>query len=65
MSGVIGTDSSTPALPDGQEAGPRLKEQITTGTYRVDARALAREMLFKLRMIALLRHPDVPASFRG
>ena len=33
----------------------RLKEQIETRTYRVDSRAVAREMLFKMRMMALLR----------
>jgi anti-sigma28 factor (negative regulator of flagellin synthesis) len=33
----------------------RLKEQIATRTYRVDSRAVAREMLFKMRMMALVR----------
>jgi Anti-sigma-28 factor, FlgM len=33
----------------------RLKQQIATGRYRVDADAVAREMLFKLRLIRLSR----------
>jgi anti-sigma28 factor (negative regulator of flagellin synthesis) len=33
----------------------RLKEQIATRTYRVDSRAVAREMLFKMRMMAIIR----------
>lgn len=33
----------------------RLKEQIATRTYHVDSRAVAREMLFKMRMMALVR----------
>jgi len=33
----------------------QLKEQIATRTYRVDSQAVAREMLFKMRMMALLR----------
>jgi anti-sigma28 factor (negative regulator of flagellin synthesis) len=33
----------------------QLKQQITARTYRIDAQAVAREMLFKLRMMALLR----------
>lgn len=33
----------------------QLKQQITARTYRIDAHAVAREMLFKLRMMALLR----------
>jgi anti-sigma28 factor (negative regulator of flagellin synthesis) len=32
-----------------------LKEQIVTRTYRVDSRAVAREMLFKMRMMAIVR----------
>jgi anti-sigma-28 factor FlgM len=33
----------------------QLKRQIAARTYRVDSQAVAREMLFKLRMMALLR----------
>jgi hypothetical protein len=33
----------------------QLKQQIAARTYRVDSQAVAREMLFKLRMMALLR----------
>lgn len=32
-----------------------LKEQIASRTYRVDSRAVAREMLFKMRMMRLAR----------
>ena len=34
----------------------QLKRQIAARTYRVDSQAVAREMLFKLRMMALLRN---------
>jgi len=34
----------------------QLKQQIAARTYRVDSQAVAREMLFKLRMMALLRN---------
>ena len=44
----------------------RLKRQIAARAYRVDSQAVAREMLFKLRMMALLgnqpRHRRVSAS---
>lgn len=33
----------------------QLKRQIAAQTYRVDSQAVAREMLFKLRMMALVR----------
>jgi anti-sigma28 factor (negative regulator of flagellin synthesis) len=33
----------------------RLKEQIATRKYRVDSQAVAREMLFKMKMMALVR----------
>ena len=32
-----------------------LKEQIASRTYRVDSRAVAHEMLFKMRMVAAVR----------
>jgi hypothetical protein len=42
----------------------RLKEQISTRRYRVDSQAVAREMVFKMRMLAMLREsPTTPASF--
>ncbi|MFL5892298.1 MAG: flagellar biosynthesis anti-sigma factor FlgM [Solirubrobacterales bacterium] len=45
-----------PAPPSsGLDKVTQLKEQIATRTYRVDAQAVAREMLFKMRMMALLR----------
>ena len=37
------------------ETVTRLKHQIARHTYRVDAQAVAREILFKLRMISLSR----------
>jgi hypothetical protein len=33
----------------------RLKQQIALGRYRVDADAVAREMIFKLRLLSLSR----------
>jgi hypothetical protein len=33
----------------------RLKQQIASGEYRVNADAVAREMLFKLRLVGLSR----------
>jgi anti-sigma28 factor (negative regulator of flagellin synthesis) len=33
----------------------QLKQQIASRTYRVDSRAVAREMLFKMRMMAIVR----------
>jgi hypothetical protein len=33
----------------------RLKEQISARRYRVDSQAVAREMVFKMRMLALVR----------
>jgi len=38
----------------------QLKEQIASRTYRVDSHAVAREMLFKLRMMALVREQPRP-----
>jgi hypothetical protein len=52
---MSGTDPKTPAPLSGREPVTQLKEQIATRTYRVDAQAVAREMLFKMRMMALLR----------
>jgi hypothetical protein len=43
----------------------RLKHQITQRRYRVDAEAVAREILFKLRMISAGRRAllaDAPES---
>jgi anti-sigma28 factor (negative regulator of flagellin synthesis) len=42
-------------VQQGQETVTRLKEQIATRTYRVDSRAVAREMLFKIRVMTRLR----------
>ena len=52
-----GGDLKRPApIPQsGQDTVSQLKQQITARTYRIDAQAVAREMLFKLRMVALLR----------
>jgi Anti-sigma-28 factor, FlgM len=52
---MSGTDPLTPAEPLETKTVTQLKEQIATRTYRVDSRAVAREMLFKMRMMALLR----------
>jgi hypothetical protein len=42
----------------------RLKEQISARRYRVDSQAVAREMVFKLRMLAMLRESaTTPAGF--
>jgi hypothetical protein len=48
----------------------QLKRRIAARTYRVDSEAVAREMLFKLRMMALLRNQQQHTSngtsqFRG
>jgi anti-sigma28 factor (negative regulator of flagellin synthesis) len=53
---MSGSNPKRPAPPPpGQAKVPRLKEQITTRTYRVDSQAVAREMLFKMRMLKLVR----------
>jgi hypothetical protein len=44
----------TPRPPE-QERVSQRKDQIASRTYRVDSRAVAREMLFKIRMMALVR----------
>jgi hypothetical protein len=47
------------------ETVTRLKHQIAGHSYRVDAHAVAREILFKLRMISLGRRTllaDAPES---
>jgi hypothetical protein len=42
----------------------RLKEQISARRYRVDSQAVAREMVFKMRMLAMVRESaTTPASF--
>ena len=44
----------------------QLKQRIAARTYRVDSQAVAREMLFKLRMMALFRKSTNRTSqFRG
>jgi hypothetical protein len=40
----------------------RLKEQIAARKYRVDSRAVAHEMLFKMRMQALVSRSAAPDS---
>jgi hypothetical protein len=52
---MSGTDSKTPGPRPSTEPMTHLKEQIASSAYRVDARAVAREMLFKMRMMALVR----------
>ena len=45
----------------------RLKQQIAAGEYRVNAEAVAREMLFKLRLVGVSRRALLsdPAGERG
>lgn len=50
---MSGTEHTTPAPPS--QTVTHLKEQIASRTYHVDSRAVAREMLFKLRMMRLAR----------
>jgi hypothetical protein len=53
---MSGTDSHTAGPPSsGQGSVNHLKEQIASRAYRVDSRAVAREMLFKMRMMAVVR----------
>jgi hypothetical protein len=52
---MSGTEPKTPGPPSGLNPVTQLKEQIATKTYRVDAQAVAREMVFKMRMMAILR----------
>ena len=50
---MSGTEPKTP-LPSTEQVS-HIKEQIASRTYRVDSHAVAREMLFKMRMMALVR----------
>ena len=52
-----GRDLKHPApIPQSrQDTVSQLRQQIASRTYRVDSQAVAREMLFKMRMMALLR----------
>jgi hypothetical protein len=43
----------------------RLKQQIASGRYRVDADAVAREMLFKLRIVSISRRALLADQARG
>jgi anti-sigma28 factor (negative regulator of flagellin synthesis) len=52
---MSGRDLRQPAAQPREATVTRLKEQIAARTYRVDSRAVAREMLFKMRMMALVR----------
>jgi anti-sigma28 factor (negative regulator of flagellin synthesis) len=49
----------------GQETVTRLREQIATRTYRVDSRAVAGEMLFKIRVMTRLRDQRGAAQRRS
>jgi hypothetical protein len=53
---MSGTDPLTPAPPTNSETVTQLKQQIASRTYRVDSQAVAREMLFKRRMMRLARN---------
>ena len=61
MSGKDPNRQSPPILAEATVT--RLKEQIAARTYRVDSRAVAGEMLFKMRMMAIVR--DQPRRARG
>ncbi len=52
---AVGTDGDSDA-PRSMETETliRLKQEIDGRKYRVDAQAVAREIVFKLRMVALL-----------
>jgi anti-sigma28 factor (negative regulator of flagellin synthesis) len=52
-------------VQQGQETVTRLREQIATRTYRVDSRAVAREMLFKIRVMTRLREQRAAAQRRS
>jgi len=53
---MSGRDPKRQAPPIREEATvTQLKEQIAARKYRVDSRAVAREMLFKMRMMAIVR----------
>ena len=52
-------------VQQGQETVTRLREQIATRTYRVDSRAVAREMLFKIRVRTRLREQRAAAQRRS
>jgi anti-sigma-28 factor FlgM len=47
-------DRDRPTTPQPDRV-TRLKQQIALGRYSVDADAVAREMLFKLRLLSLSR----------
>jgi len=47
-------DPEPPPTPPPDRA-TRLKQQIALGRYRVDADAVAREILFKLRLLSISR----------
>jgi hypothetical protein len=49
-----GDGPDPPTTPE-SDTVTRLKQQIALGRYRVDADAVAREMLFKLRLVSLSR----------
>jgi hypothetical protein len=53
--GNPGHDDPKPATTPPLDRVNRLKQQIATGRYRVDADAVAREMLRKLRLLSLTR----------
>jgi Anti-sigma-28 factor, FlgM len=50
------SDPDPPTAPEAKANRViRLKQQIALGRYRVDADAVAREMIFKLRLLSLSR----------
>jgi Anti-sigma-28 factor, FlgM len=59
-----GGDPNPPTTPQPNTV-TRLKQQIASGRYRVDADAVAREMLFKLRIVSISRRALLADQARG
>ena len=51
---LLPSDANPPTTQEDDRV-TRLKQQIAAGEYRVNAEAVAREMLFKLRLVGLSR----------
>jgi hypothetical protein len=55
MGGRLSPSDTSPPTTHEDNRVTRLKQQIASGEYRVNADAVAREMLFKLRLVGLSR----------
>ena len=53
--GRLSSSDTNPPTTHEDDRVTRLKQQIAAGEYRVNAEAVAREMLFKLRLVGLSR----------